>query len=316
MEIGYKLSAEDHDAPTLVAEARTAEERGLTFAMISDHYLPWNYQQGESPFVWSVLGGIATTTDRLKLLTGVTCPTVRIHPAIVAQAAATIDTMMPGRFWLGVGSGENLNEHILGGRWPPASVRHEMLEEAIGLIRRLLAGEEVTAHGRHYTVENAQLPSRTEEPPLILVAAGGAKALQLARDHGDGLITIDPDAEQVRDFHAGGDHARQVVGEIKVSYGPDEAAAVRNAMRWWPNAALTGELGQELPHPRHFEQAAKLLTESQIAEAVVCGPDPDRHAEALRAFADAGFTHLAVHQVVPDVDGFWDFYSDEVLPRL
>jgi G6PDH family F420-dependent oxidoreductase len=317
MENGYKLSAEDHDAPTLVAEARTAEQRGFGFGMVSDHYLPWSYQQGQSPFVWTVLGGIAETTDRLQVLTGVTCPTIRIHPAIVAQAAATVATMLPGRFWFGVGSGENLNEHVLGDRWPPTDVRHEMLVEAISLIRRLLSGEDVTVHGRHYTVENAQLLSRPEEAPPILVAAGGPKALRLAAEHGDGLVGTDPDADQVATFHAGREGTpRPVVGEIKVSYDPDEDAARRNAMRWWPNAALSGELGQELAHPRHFEQASELITEEQVGQAVVCGPDPDRHAEALRAFADAGFTHLAIHQVVPGVESFWDFYTDQVLPRL
>lgn len=315
MRIGHKLSSEDHDAPTLVREAVLAEERGFEFAMISDHYLPWTYQQGESPFVWAVLGGIAQVTDRIPVVTGVTCPTVRIHPAIVAQAAATVATMMPGRFLFGLGSGEFLNEHVLGDHWPPTDVRHEMLEDAIGIIRRLFAGEEITEHGRHYTLENAQLVAPPEEPPPILVAAAGPKALGLASRTGDGLIATGPDPDDVRRFHDG-QGPRPVVGELKVSYAEGEDEAVRGAMAWWPNAALTGELGQELPHPRHFEQAAQLLDEAQVAEAVVCGPDPERHVAAIRAFADAGFTHLAVHQVVPDVEGFWDFYTDEVLPRL
>lgn len=315
MKIGYKLSAEDHDAPTLVREAATAEERGFAFGMISDHYLPWTHQQGESPFVWAVLGGIAEATEGLEVVTGVTCPTVRVHPAIIAQAAATVATMMPGRFQLGVGSGEYLNEHVLGDHWPPADVRLEMLEEAVGVIRRLFDGEEITAHGRHYTLENAQLVSRPDQPPPIVVAGGGSKAIQLASRIGDGLITTSPSADAVASFHDG-DGSRPVMGEIKVSYDPDEAAARRNALTWWPNAALTGELGQVLPHPRHFEQATQMVDEDRIAGAVVCGPDPDQHAEALRAFADAGFTHLAVHQVAPGVDGFWDFYTDKVLPRL
>jgi G6PDH family F420-dependent oxidoreductase len=317
VEIGYKLSSEDHDARTLVAEARTAEERGFGFGMISDHFFPWTYQQGESPFVWAVLGGIAEATDDLHVVTGVTCPTVRIHPAIIAQAAATVATMMPGRFHLGVGSGEYLNEHILGDHWPPTDVRHEMLDEAVALIRRLFDGEEVTEHGRHYVVENAQLVSRPEEPPPIVVAAGGPKAVALASRIGDGLVATDPDPDDVRAFHGnGGDGSRPVYGEIKVSYAQDEVTARRDAMTWWPNAAFTGELGQELPHPRHFEQTAQMITEEQIGDAVVCGPDPEVHAAALREFADAGFTHLAVHQVVPRVEGFWDFYTDQVMPRL
>ena len=316
MRIGYKLSSEDHDAPTLVRDARIAEERGFAFGMISDHFLPWTYQQGESPFVWAVLGGIAEATENLELVTGVTCPTVRIHPVIVAQAAVTVATMMPGRFSLGVGSGELLNEHILGDHWPPAEIRHEMLEDAVGLIRRLFDGEEVTEHGRHYTVENAQLVSLPEQPPPILVAAGGEKALELAGRIGDGLITTSPAPDHVATFHAGAGGDRPVIGEIKVSYDHDEATARRNAMTWWPNAAFRGELGQVLSHPRHFEQAAQMISEDQVGGAVVCGPDPERHAEALRGFADAGFTDLAVHQVVPGVEGFWNFYADEVLPRL
>ena len=315
MRIGYKLSSEDHDAPTLVREARLAEDHGFAFGLISDHFLPWTFQQGESPFVWAVLGGIAGATEHLEVTTGATCPTVRVHPVIVAQAAATVATMMPGRFSLGVGSGELLNEHVFGDPWPPAEIRHEMLEDAVTLIRRLFAGEEVTDHGRHYRVENARLVSLPEEPPPILVAAGGPNAVRLASRIGDGLITTSPDRERVGTFLQGGAD-RRVVGEIKVSYDLDEATARRNAKTWWPNAAFTGELGQVLPHPRHFEQAGRMVTEEAVGESVVCGPDPERHASALRRFADAGFTDLAVHQVVPGVDEFWGFYSDEVLPRV
>src|ERR671919_1218874 len=192
MEIGYWLSSEEHTPNDLVRHARQAEEIGFTFAQISDHFHPWIDSQGHSPFIWSVLGGIAQGTERLQLQTAVTCPTMRIHPAIIAQAAATVAAMMPGRFLLGVGTGENLNEHILGDRWPPAAMRLEMLEEAVKLIRLLWEGEDVTHRGRHYTVENARIYTLPEDPPPILVAAAGEKATELAGRIGDGLIGTSP----------------------------------------------------------------------------------------------------------------------------
>lgn len=315
MKIGLKLASESRDARTLVQEARTAEEHGFDFGLVSDHFHPWTTKQGESPFVWAVLGGLAEATRDFELITGVTCPTIRTHPVIVAQAAATVAAMMPGRFRLGLGSGERLNEDIFGDRWPPTDVRHDMLEEAVEIMRRLFDGEEVTHHGRHYVVENAKLYSLPDEPPEILLAVGGDKAFELANRISDGMITHKADPDQVAELQRGGSD-RAVVSEVSVSFGPEEGQACRDALEWWPNAAMPGELGQELSHPRHYEQAAQLVTEEDIAEAVVCGDDVQRHVEALREFADAGFTHAAVHQVVPGVEGFFEFYRDEVIPAL
>jgi len=319
MSLGLALSSEEHPPNELVRQAVRGEEVGFEFALISDHFHPWTDTQGESPFVWSVIGGIASRTSRLRLGTGVTCPTIRIHPAIVAQAAATSAAMMPGRFFLGVGSGENLNEHVVGARWPAADERLEMLEEAIEVIRLLWEGGTQSHRGRHYTVENAciyTLPP-PDSLPALYVAAAGEKAASLAARVGDGLISTAPDDEIVGQFHgAGGGDGKPTYGQIHVCWAPDEKAARRTAHQLWPNAAIKGELGQELPLPRHFEQAADMVTEDDVAEKVACGPDPERHLDLIRKYFDAGFDNVYVHQVGHDQDGFFDFYQREVLPKL
>jgi coenzyme F420-dependent glucose-6-phosphate dehydrogenase len=315
LEIGYALSSEEHRPGDLVRWAVAAEASGFRFAMISDHYHPWTDAQGQSPFVWAVLGGIARETERLRVGTGVTCPTFRIHPALVAHAAATVADMMPGRFFLGVGSGENLNEHILGDAWPPVGVRIQMLEEAVGLIRELFTGRLVTHDGEYYTVHTARLYTLPDRPPPIMVAASGPMAAGVAGRIGDGLISTAPDSEIVDTWRRhGGDGPRY--GMIHVCWGADEADAVKTAHRQWVNAAIGGELGQELPLPAHFEQAAKTVRPEDVAERVVCGPDPERHRAEIRKYADAGFDHVYVHQVGPDQEGFFRFYADEVLPKL
>jgi G6PDH family F420-dependent oxidoreductase len=314
--IGYTLSSEENGAPALVEQARRAEEVGFAFAGISDHFHPWIDKQGQSPFVWGVLGAVAEATESLELLTGVTCPTTRIHPAIVAQAAATAATLLPGRFSLGVGSGENLNEHILGERWPPVAVRQERLEEAIEVIRLLWEGGLTTHHGRHYTVENARIYSLPEEPPPILVAVAGERSVDLAARAGDGLIGTAPIADSVERFRGGGGAGKPTYGQLHVCWAESEADARRTALEWWPNGAVSGSHFLELPLPSHFEEAAELVTEQAIAESVVCGPDPERHVAAIREFTDAGYYHVYVHQVGPDQAGFFDFYGREVLPEL
>jgi coenzyme F420-dependent glucose-6-phosphate dehydrogenase len=314
-EIGYALSCEEHSPADLTRNAARAEEAGFTFALISDHYHPWTDRQGQSAFVWSVIGAIAQATRHLALGTGVTCPTMRIHPSVVAQAAATSAAMMPGRFFLGVGSGENLNEHIIGEHWPPADIRQEMLEEAIEIIRQLWEGGYQSYHGAYYVVENARIYTLPDQLPPIMVAAGGARAAELAARMGDGLIGTAPDRDLIEGFHdAGGEGA--IYGQVTVCWASDESEARKTAHKWWPNAAIPGELSQELPLPRHFEQAAGSVTEDDIAQAIVCGPDPERHLEAIRKFVDSGYTHVYVHQVGADQDGFFNFYSNEVLPKL
>jgi coenzyme F420-dependent glucose-6-phosphate dehydrogenase len=315
-EIGYALSSEEHRPNDLVRYARQAEEAGFMFALISDHYHPWIDRQGQSPFVWNVLGGIAQATGRLRVGTGVTCPLMRIHPAIIAQAAATTAAMMPGRFFLGVGTGENLNEHILGDHWPPADERREMLEEAVEVIRLLWQGGLQSFQGAHYTVENARLYTLPDEPPPIIVAAAGPESAELAGRIGDGLISTAPEAELREKFEAAGGRGKPCYGQVHVCWAADEATARRTAFEQWPTTAIKGELGQELALPRYFEQAAGMLREEDVAKLIVCGPDPERHLAEIRKFAEAGFDYVYVHQVGPDQEGFFRFYEREILPKF
>jgi G6PDH family F420-dependent oxidoreductase len=315
-EIGYALSSEEHNPNDLVQYARRAEETGFSFALISDHFHPWVDRQGHSPFVWSVIGGIAQATQRLRLGTGVTCPTIRIHPAIIAQAAATAGAMMPGRFFLGLGTGENLNEHILGDRWPSHDVRLEMLEEAVEVIRLLWQGGVQSYWGFHYTVENARLYTLPEQLPPIMIAASGSAAAEIAGQCGDGLISTSPDKEVVKEFEAAGGAGKPHYGQLTVCWAEDEAQAKRTAYEIWPNAGLKGELSQELPMPAHFEQAAQMINEEAVAQRVICGPDPQRHIEGIKKFFDAGYEYVYIHQVGPDQEGFFQFYKKEILPSF
>jgi coenzyme F420-dependent glucose-6-phosphate dehydrogenase len=314
--LGYALSSEEHPAPELVRYAQRAESAGFAYAMLSDHYHPWIGAQGESSFAWSVLGGVASTTERLRVGTGVTCPLMRYHPAIVAQAAATIETMMPGRFMLGVGTGEALNEHIVGQRWPSWPERAAMLEEAVALIRELWSGRKVRHHGEYFTAENARVFSRPESPPPIIVAAGAPHSAELAGRIGDALINFAPEASIVERFERSGGSGKPKYLQYNVCYDEDEQNARKIALEVCPTVALKGEVPQLLPEPEHFEQAVQLVTEDQIADVIVCGPDPERHVEGLQKCIDAGFDHVHVDQVGPDQEGFFRFYEREILPRF
>lgn len=314
--IGYTLSSEEHGAPALVNYAERAEQVGFSFAGISDHFHPWVDQQGESPFVWGVLGAISQRTQRLELITGVTCPTTRIHPAIVAQAAATAATLLPGRFSLGVGSGENLNEHIVGEGWPPVADRQARLEEAIEVIRLLWEGGVKSHRGEHFTVHNARIYSLPAELPPIVVAVAGPRSVDLAARAGDGLIGIAPKAESVDRFRQAGGSGKPTYGQLDVCWAETEAEARRTALAWWPNGGMSGSSFIELPLPRHFEEVAELVREEDIADSIVCGPDPEKHLAAIQEYIDAGYDHVYLHQVGPDQEGFFDFYEREVLPKL
>ena len=316
VQIGYKLSSEEHRPNDLVRYAAMAEDAGFTFGLISDHYHPWIDRQGQSPFVWCVIGGIAQATTRLRIGTGVTCPTVRMHPAIVAQAAATAAAMLEGRFFLGVGTGENLNEHVVGQGWPETEVRQERLEEAIEIIRLLWRGGNQSHRGRHYTVENARLYTLPETLPPLMIAAGGPKSARVAAALGDGLIGTAPDKEMLATFDEAGGRGKPKIAELTVCWAADERSARRTAHEWWPTAAMASSLSWELPLPKHFQDVATLVTEDAVAETVICGPDVDRHVQAIEKFADAGYGHVCIHQVGPDQQGFLDFYARNVLPRL
>jgi coenzyme F420-dependent glucose-6-phosphate dehydrogenase len=314
VQIGYAISSEEHLPNDIVRHAQMAEKAGFTYALISDHFHPWVDAQGHSPFVWSVIGGIATATERLRLGTGVTCPTIRIHPAIIAQAAATSAAMMPGRFFLGVGTGEALNEHITGERWPETEVRQEMLEEAIEVMRLLWQGGTQSYHGMYYTVENARLYTLPEEQVPVIVAASGPSSAEMAGRIGDGFCTTSADQQVVQAYEAAGGTGPRY-GQMTVCWNEDEAQALQTAHEIWPNAGLPGELGQELPTPAHFEQAVQLVTPEKIAESVVIGPDPSKYLAKIDEYARAGIDHVYIHQVGPDQEGFIRFAEREILPQ-
>ena len=316
MRIGYFLSSEEWGPQELVAQAVQAEAAGFEGLWISDHYHPWNDQQGHSPFVWSTIGAIAQATQKMKVTTAVTCPTIRIHPAIVAQAAATSAIMLDGRFCLGLGSGEALNEHILGDRWPGADERLEMLEEAVDVIRTLWRGDVCDHRGDHYRVEHARIYDLPESPPPIVISGFGRKSVELAARIGDGYCTVGPDGDSVALFRSLTENGKLVQGGLKVCWGEDEARSRELVARLWPNEGLPGELAQILPTPEHFEQASTLVTEDALAAETPCGPDVERHVAAIAAYADAGFDELYINQIGPDQDAFFAAYRDEVLPRV
>ncbi len=313
--LGYALSSEEHGSRDLVRNAAKAEDAGFSFALISDHFHPWIERHPHSPFVWGVLGAIAQSTDRLVVGTGVTCPTMRIHPAINAHAAATAADLMPGRFFFGVGTGENLNEHILGQAWPEWDVRAEMLEEAVEVIRALWGGDVVSHRGRHYRVQNARIHTLPETLPPIHVAASGPKMARIAARIGDGFISTSPDRELVETYEqAGGNGPR--IGQMSVCWADSEAKARRVAHEWWPTAALHGEVSQELPNPSQFTDLAKGVTEDQVAETVLCSPDAEEYVAKIQEYVDAGYDHVYMHQIGPDQDGFIDFAQRELLKKV
>jgi G6PDH family F420-dependent oxidoreductase len=315
-ELGFALSSEDHPPNELVRQAVLAERAGFTFALISDHFHPWISEQGQSPFVWSTLGGIAQATEKIRVGTGVTCPLIRLHPAIVAQAAATVACMMPGRFFLGVGTGENLNEHVTGARWPLPFERLEMLEEAIDVMRELWSGEEVTHRGRHYTVPEARIYTRPDSAPDVYVAAGAPQAADLAGRIGDGLISTSPDESTVDTFESAGGNGRPKIGMMHVAYDSDAKAGLERAHRLWPNTGLAGTGGQELPAPRDFEAASANVTADDLAETTPHGPDPEPYLEQIGKYDEAGFTHVYMHQIGDNQDEFADFARRALMPRL
>jgi G6PDH family F420-dependent oxidoreductase len=315
VSFGYTLSSEEHGPSDLVHNAQRAEELGFDFVSISDHYHPWVSAQGHSPFVWSVLGGIAATTDRLEVGVGVTCPTMRIHPAVLAQAAATTALLFDGRFFFGIGTGEALNEHILGHRWPPADVRLAMLEEAVDVMRKLWTGDTVDHRGEFYEVENAKLFDPPDRPVPVIVSGFGPKAIALAARIGDGYWGNSPDKDIVDRFReAGGTGPRYA--QLNLCWAEDEAAARKTVHQIWPNGGITGQLSQDLPTWTHFEEAAQMVTEEDAVKSVPCGPNVEPVLESVRTYLDAGYDHLYFHQIGPDQDGFFGFWSETLRPAL
>jgi coenzyme F420-dependent glucose-6-phosphate dehydrogenase len=315
VSFGYTLSSEEHPPADLVDNARAAEEAGFDFVSISDHFHPWVSAQGHSPFVWSVLGAIGQATDQIEIGVGVTCPTVRVHPAIIAQATATTSLLTDGRFVFGVGTGEALNEHILGHRWPPADTRRAMLEEAVGIIRALWSGDTLDHRGDFYTVENAKLFDPPASPPPIIVSGFGPKAIEQAARLGDGYWGHSPDKAVIDSFvEAGGSGPRYA--QLNLCWGESADDARRVVHEIWPNGGITGQLPQDLPTWVHFEEAAEMVSEEQATSSVPCGPDAGPVLESVQKFLDAGYDHLYFHQIGPDQEGFFKFWANELRPAV
>lgn len=313
---GYFLSCEDYSPAQLLEQATLAQAAGFELLWISDHFHPWTSAQGQSPFVWSMIGALSQVCE-LPVTTAVTCPTLRIHPAVIAQAAATSAVLLGDRrFCLGVGSGEALNEHILGGVWPAADVRLEMLEESVEVIRKLWTGEDVTHRGKHYTVENARIWTLPETLPTISVSGFGPKATDLAARVGDAYTTTTPDKELLQRFRDKAKPGATAQVGFKVAWAPTEEEGLEIAHSTWPNSGLPGELSQVLPTVEHFEQASTLVTKEKLGESMTAGSDVDAHVAAFAPFVEAGFDEIYVGNMGPNYAEMLRAYGDEVLPAL
>jgi G6PDH family F420-dependent oxidoreductase len=316
-QFGYTAMGEQTPAKQMVTDLVAAELAGFDFSVMSDHYFPWIEEQGHSPNTWAVLGAAAQATQRLPLMTFVTCPAFRYHPAVVAQQAATVGVLSSGRFTLGLGAGENLNEHITGGGWPVARVRQERLEEAVEIIRKLFTGEYVNFRGEHFQIERAKLYDLPDPPPPIGIAVSGPGSVQLAARHGDAMISVEPDAGLVRSFEDAGGQGKPKYGQLAICYGTDEQAARKQARELWRWALPGWHVMAELPEPRSFDAASANVTEEDIAGLVPCGPDVGRYVEAARQYVQAGFTHVALVQVGADAQhDFIAWAGQELLPAL
>jgi G6PDH family F420-dependent oxidoreductase len=317
MRIGYTMMCEQAGPKQLVRDVVRAEQVGFDFAVISDHYNPWLESQGHAAYAWSVLGAAAQATERIPLMTYVTTPHLRYHPAIVAQKAATVALLSDGRFTLGLGAGENLNEHVVGQDWPPANTRHERLTEAVEIIRALFEGQYVNYRGKHFHVDSAKLWDLPDTPPPIGIAVSGKQSCTLAGEHADVMIATEPKPELGELFDAAGGSGKPRVGQIAVAYDEDEQAAIQRAhdqFRWF---GLGWKVNAELPGPASFEAAAQFVRPEDVAGQLPCGSDVAKFVEGVKGFADAGFTDVALVQIGGDhQDAFFDWSEKELLPEL
>lgn len=317
VEIGYTLLCEQTPARQLVDDAARAERAGFDYAVISDHYFPWLEEQGHSPYAWSVLGAIAHATEQLPLMTFVTCPIMRYHPAVVAQKAGTMGALSGGRFTLGLGAGENLNEHVTGEGWPPVDTQHRMFDEALEIITMLLEGEYLTYHGEYFEVDSAKLYDLPDQKVPIGVAASGPQSIELAAEYGDCLITNEPRGDVVDQFKAAGGENRPVHGQLPLAYDQDAEAAKERAHRLFRWAVGGWKVMAELPGPVNFAAHTEYVRPDDVAQNVPCGSDVDAVVEGVRSAANAGFTHVALVQVGGDQQGpFFDWAEKELLPEL
>jgi G6PDH family F420-dependent oxidoreductase len=315
--IGYTMMCEQAGPKQLVRDAVLAEQAGFDFAVISDHYFPWLDSQGHSPYAWSVLGAAAQATDRIPLMTYVTCPIRRYHPAVVSQKAATMQLLSDGRFTLGLGAGENLNEHVVGGRWPLAGIRHEMLAEAVEIIRALWAGGAVTYRGKHFDVESARIWDLPDAAPPIGIAVSGPRSCRLAGRQADAMIAVQPQAELGRMFDDAGGSGKPRIGQLAVSYDRDQQSAVKRALdqfRWFTGG---WKVNAELPVPASFEVASQTVREEDVTAQIPCGPDVELHVAGFREFEAAGYTHVALVQIGGDSqEEFISWAATHLLPAL
>jgi G6PDH family F420-dependent oxidoreductase len=315
MKIGYKLATEAFGPKEIVRQAQRAEEVGFDFVEMSDHFHPWLDNQGHSGFTWSMLGTMAAKTERIGLVTGVTCPSFRYHPAIIAQAAATVAILSDGRFTLGVGSGERLSEHIVGKEFPGIHRRQEVFREALEIIKLLWQGGYQNYRGTHLQLEDARVFDLPDELPLMPVAAGGPAAARMAAELGDGLFATEPKSSLVEAYHSAGGNG-PLYAEVPLAWAPDEDAAAQAALdnfRW----ALTGwKVMSELPNPVNFEAATTTVRLEDIQGQFACGPDVEAHVQQAQQFVDAGFDHLVLMNAGPDPDGFLDFFASELGDRV
>jgi G6PDH family F420-dependent oxidoreductase len=313
------MMCEQSPPDALVADIRRAEEAGFDFSVISDHFQPWLVEQGHSPYAWSVLGAAAAVTERIGLMTYVTCPTIRYHPAIVAQKAATMQILSGGRFRLGLGAGENLNEHVVGDGWPAVGTRHAMLSEALDVIDALFdsGGEAVSLHGEFFDLETARLWDLPEQRVPVGVAVSGEESCALAGRKADLMIAVEPKAELGEMFDAAGGAGKGRVGQIAVSYDEDRDVALRRAheqFRWF---GLGWKVMADLPNPDSFEDAAQFVTPEDVAESIPCGPDVAEHVEKIKPFVEAGFTEVALVQIgASHQQKFTAWAERELLPAL
>jgi G6PDH family F420-dependent oxidoreductase len=316
IQYGYTLSSEEHAPRDLVEFASAADDAGFDFVSLSDHFHPWTQAQGHSPFAWTVLGAIAHATERVEVGVGVTCPIMRIHPAVLAQATATTSLLFEGRFFWGVGTGEALNEHIVGQRWPPPEVRLEMLEEAVEVIRALWSGETVEHRGTYYDVDNARIFDPPADDVPIIVSGFGEQSARLAGRIGDGYWGNSPDQDLLEVFvDAGGEGPRYA--QLNVCWADDVDRAKKTVREIWPTGGLSGQLSQDLPTWTHFEQATDPLTVEQVTKDTPCGPDiTDQILESVAQYAEAGYDHLYFHQIGRDQHGFLEYWRRELRDAL
>jgi G6PDH family F420-dependent oxidoreductase len=318
VNFGYTLMTEQAGPKDLVSHAAAAEACGFDFAVMSDHYFPWLDSQGHSPYAWSVLGAVTQVTERIELMTYVTCPIMRYHPAVVAQKAATVQLLSDGRFTLGLGAGENLNEHVVGAGWPPANIRHEMFAEALTIIAELFDGGYVNYAGKHFRVDSAKLWDLPERRVPIATAVSGRQSIALGAPRADAMIAVEPDASLVH----GWNELSQVrdtrkIGQLPISWDTDRDAAIHRAhdqFRWFGGG---WKVNSELPGPASFAAASQFVTEHDVAEQIPCGPDVDPIVSAVSDFWEAGFTDVALIQIGGrHQDQFFPFAERELLPAL